>query len=112
MVISYPQPTVLRSSAPRSLSSEPVVMDEPKPAPVQILGRVAFWTHRGEPALAILDTYGVWRCPHLPVLDRVLNTLFRPDEAISLNDPAFGRAELERAASWIKGEVQELGSWG
>ena len=37
------------------------------------IGVVVFQTHKGERAEAILDVEGVWRCPRLPVLDRVLN---------------------------------------
>ena len=72
-----------------------------EPAP---LGRVAFRTHRGEPAEAILGANGVWRCPQLPVLDRVLNGLFAPgrDEG----SDGSGRAELARVAAWIHGEVR------
>jgi len=75
-----------------------------RPVTAPPLGRVRFTTHRGEPAEAILDVGGIWRCPQLPVLDRVLNALFAPvgDDA----DVAFGQPELIGVATWIKGEVR------
>ena len=108
MVISPALPAILCSSVVRSGSNQPVaeVPSDAERMAVPILGLVAFRTHRGEPASAILDTNGVWRCPTLPVLDRVLNTLFSPGEVADRDDFAFGRAELERVAGWIKGEVQ------
>ena len=73
--------------------------------PIRPIGLVAFRTHRGEPAAAILAATGTWRCPELPVLDRVLNVLFCPDES-GQGDRPFGHAELDRVAAWIKGEVR------
>jgi hypothetical protein len=70
---------------------------------------VAFLTHRGEQAEAILDIEGVWCCPKLPVLDRVLNALHAPRRD-SGHDVPFGLAELIRVAAWLKGvaKVQRL----
>lgn len=65
-----------------------------------MIGIVRFTTHRGESAEAILDDDGRWRCPRLPVLDRVLNILFDPRR-----DEADGQAALHRVAAWLKGEV-------
>ena len=68
------------------------------------VGMVVFRTHRGGLAEALLDDSGVWSCPRLPVLDRVLNALFAPSPT-DAGSPHFGRAELARVAAWIKGEV-------
>jgi hypothetical protein len=72
------------------------------------IGVVIFTTHRGERAEAILDSEGRWRCPRLPVLDRVLNILFEPARQ-ARGSAEFGHAELDRVAAWIKGRVR-LGS--
>lgn len=74
--------------------------DSSRPASI---GIVAFRTHRNEPAEAILDLEGIWRCPKLPVLDRVLNALHEPK---SNPDTSFGHAELLRVAAWLKGEAR------
>ena len=66
------------------------------------IGVVVFLTHKGEQAVAILDIEGVWRCPELPVLDRVLNALHAARQD-SGDDVPFGLAELLRVASWLKG---------
>jgi hypothetical protein len=66
------------------------------------IGVVVFLTHKMEQAEAILDMEGVWRCPELPVLDRVLNALHAPRRDAGDNVP-FGIAELLRVASWLKG---------
>ena len=110
MVISPPQPAILRSSALRSVRSQPAALVDLDSNLVAIPGKVTFRTHRGEPASAVLGADGVWRCPELPVLDRVLNTLFRPGETVRRNDPALGRAELARVAGWIKGQIETVAS--
>jgi hypothetical protein len=66
------------------------------------IGVVVFLTHKKEQAEAILDMEGVWRCPELPVLDRVLNALHAPRRDAG-DDVPFGLAELLRVASWFKG---------
>lgn len=66
------------------------------------IGIVRFPTHRGEPAEAILDGDGRWRCPQLPVLDRVLNALYDPSRKGHSGD-GFGYAEVQAVASWLKG---------
>ncbi len=76
--------------------------DVRRPVRVPDIGMVVFLTHRGEQAEAILDLEGVWRCPKLPVLDRVLNALHRPRQG-SGDDVPFGLAELMRVAAWLKG---------
>src|SRR5262245_53573826 len=65
------------------------------------IGVVVFLTHKGEQAEAILDIEGVWRCPKLPVLDRVLNALHAPKHD-SGDDVPFGLTELLRVAAWLK----------
>lgn len=70
-----------------------------------IVGMVIFTTHRGERAEAILDDQGRWRCPELPVLDRVLNILFEPREGATA-DVSAGHDALHRVAAWLKGVVQ------
>jgi hypothetical protein len=67
-----------------------------------IIGRVMFKTHRGEPAEAILGADGLWHCPQLPVLDRVLNILHAPSRT-EVQDGAFGHAELQAVATWFRG---------
>ena len=108
-MVASSQSSILQSSGVRGARDRPPGRPAPRPLPLPPIGLVAFRTHRGEPAEAILDATGVWRCPVLPVLDRVLNALFRPDETV---EPAtsFGHAELGRVAAWIKGEV--LGTRG
>src|SRR5436309_3312849 len=59
------------------------------------IGVVVFQTPKREQAEAILDLEGVWRCPNLPVLDRVLNALHEPKRH-SGTDMPFGHAELIR----------------
>lgn len=66
------------------------------------IGVVVFLIHKGEQAEAILDLEGVWRCPRLPVLDRVLNALHGPRRD-SGDDGPFGLAELMRVACWLRG---------
>jgi hypothetical protein len=46
----------------------------------------------------------VWRCPKLPVLDRVLNALHKPRRDATGTMP-FGHPELIRVAAWFKGVV-------
>jgi hypothetical protein len=75
------------------------------------IGTVVFLTHKKERAEAILDAAGKWRCPELPVLDRVLNALHEPKRD-ARRDMPFGYAELIRVAAWLKGEVrQPAKSW-
>jgi hypothetical protein len=82
--------------------------NSPPTAEVQVpvrepnIGVVVFLTHWGEQAEAMLDLEGVWRCPKLPVLDRVLNALHAPRRD-SGDDVPFGLAELMRVAAWLKG---------
>ena len=66
---------------------------------------VHFPTHRGRPARAILDAAGRWRCPELPVLDRVLNALYAPEDGTEA-EPSFGHDALQRVAAWLRGTVQ------
>ena len=84
----------------------PVAADEiPPPAREANIGVVVFLTHKKEPAEAILDVEGTWRCPRLPVLDRVLNALYGPrwDAGGAL---PFGHAELIRVAAWLRGDAR------
>ena len=74
------------------------------------LGMVVFLTHKKEKAEAILDVEGKWRCPMLPVLDRVLNALHEPNRD-SGSDMPFGHAELIRVAAWLKGVVRFHRTW-
>ena len=101
MYITFHRPAILsvQSGSVREPGSQ--VASGPKP----ILGVVIFTTHRGELAEAILDGEGRWRCPRLPVLDRVLNILFEPGREARGGIP-FGHAELDRVAAWIKGRVR------
>ena len=82
-------------------ANEPIVRTRPG----SIIGMVIFTTHRGERAEAILDVEGHWRCPRLPVLDRVLNILFDPTRETMVVAP-FGHDALRRVADWLKGVVQ------
>ena len=68
------------------------------------IGTVVFLDHKKQPTEAILDSQGKWRCPRLPVLERVLNVLYEPgrEEADRLT---FGHSALIRVAKWFKGEV-------
>ncbi|MGP0068209.1 MAG: hypothetical protein ACLQGP_32010 [Isosphaeraceae bacterium] len=70
-----------------------------------VIGMVVFLTHKREQAEAILDRKGGWRCPKLPVLDRVLNALHDPTRDADSELP-FGHAALTRVAAWLKGEVR------
>ena len=106
MVVSSCQSVLLIPGSPpeygcglrRSSAIDPV----PQVACESSIGRVAFLTHRKEQAEAILDVHGNWRCPTLPVLDRVLNALHQPRRD-SASDLPFGHAELIRVAAWLKG---------
>jgi hypothetical protein len=71
----------------------------------EIIGKVLFMTHRGEPAEAILGKGGLWHCPELPILDRVLNILHAPKPTEG-QGPAFGHAELQKVADWFRGMVK------
>ena len=103
-----------RSGLPAPLSAEdpteclrnPSADDLDPPSSLNaIIGTVVFQTHRGELAEAILDLEGRWRCPRLPVLDRVLNILYEPGR-LPGGDLPFGHAELIRVAGWLKGNVR------
>jgi hypothetical protein len=74
------------------------------------IGMVVFLTHKKEQAEAILDVRGNWRCPKLPVMDRVLNALHEPKRDAG-GDMPFGYAELIRVAAWFKGEARFHRSW-
>jgi hypothetical protein len=69
------------------------------------IGVVVFLTHKNVQAEAILDVVGVWRCPKLPVLDRVLNALHGPRRDAG-GTMLFGHPELIRVAAWLKGVVR------
>jgi len=73
--------------------------------PGPIIGMVIFTNHRGERVEAILDVEGRWRCPRLPVLNRVLNILFDPTRE-GMGGAPFGQEALRRVAAWLKGVVQ------
>ena len=77
----------------------------PRPSGAVPIGVVRFATHRGRPARAILDAAGRWRCPELPVLDRVLNALYPPEDRTE-EEPFFGHVALHRVAAWLRGTVQ------
>jgi hypothetical protein len=72
---------------------------------IEVIGKVLFTTHRGEPAEAILSLDGTWHCPQLPILDRVLNILHAPKRTDG-QPGAFGQAELEKVAAWFQGRVK------
>lgn len=74
----------------------------PGPTAEVVVGVVVFRTHKGVRAEAILDGEGRWRCPELPVLDRVLNILYEPGR-VPRGDLPFGYAELIRVAEWLRG---------
>lgn len=80
----------------------PPTADVRRPVREPNIGVVVFLTHKGEQAEAILDIEGVWRCPKMPVLDRVLNALHAPKHD-SGDDVPFGLAESLRVAFWLKG---------
>ena len=84
-----PSPQFLRSNHAVGRSNPALAQPVARPEAPEILGRVRFRTHRGEPAEAILDAQGTWSCPRLPVLDRVLNALFAPD--LAQHDAAAGK---------------------
>jgi hypothetical protein len=90
------------------LAPMPLAACGPQAAAEANLGVVVFLTHKRERAEAILDREGTWRCPKLPVLDRVLNALYAPSKGVA-TDPSFGEAELIRVAAWLKGEVRRPG---
>ena len=72
-----------------------------------LVGVVRFPTHRGAPAAAVLGRDGHWRCAELPVLDRVLNTLFEPRRWGSAGGP-FGVEAVRAVAGWLRGATVEL----
>ncbi len=82
----------------------------PHPHDVADIGMVVFLTHKKEQAEAILDVEGKWRCPKLPVMDRVLNALHEPRRGAG-GDMPFGYAELIRVAAWFKGEARFHRPW-
>ena len=98
--------------SPSSFRSAAIPASVPRPPLTAevVIGRVAFLTHRKEPAEAILDGEGRWRCPGLPVLERPLNALFAPDRQAPGDSP-FGYDVLIRVASWLKGEVRQSGTF-
>lgn len=87
------------------LSPRPPTEPLPPRQPEPIIGLVIFTTHRGERAEAILDRHGRWRCPKLPVLDRVLNILYEPRRVGQGGAPS-GHEALGRVAAWLKGTVE------
>lgn len=101
-VLPVPYPSLDPACGPRFASP---IDPAPKPVRASDIGMVVFWTHKRERAEAILDAEGRWRCPRLPVLDRVLNALYEPRRDTA-GDMPFGHAELIRVAAWLKGEVR------
>ena len=99
---------VFTSRPPDFLDTQLVVeageRHRPSPAAEPILGMVIFTTHRGERAEAILDAGGKWRCPQLPVLDRVLNILYEPLPGGAW--VPFGHECVYRVAVWLKGVAE------
>jgi hypothetical protein len=95
-----------------SAATDPVPHPHPHPhsAGGADIGMVVFLTHKKEQAEAILDREGTWRCPRLPVLDRVLNALHEPRRDRG-GDLPFGHAELIRVAAWFKGVAWFHCSW-
>jgi len=79
----------------------PATEEEPPGTPETMLGLVRFVTHKGEPAEAILDLRGRWRCPLLPVLERPLNILYDPRRF-----KPFGAGALHAAAAWLNGTAR------
>ena len=70
-----------------------------------MIGKVEFPTPRGDSAEAILDEAGRWSCPRLPVIVRVLDTLYTPrHEGADLR--VRGPEQLRAAARWLKGTVR------
>jgi hypothetical protein len=90
----------------RHVASDPIVVAAPPRTAPPIVGEVVFLTHRKEQAEAILDGDGRWRCPKMPVLDRVLNALYEP-RRFANSDMPFGYGALIAAATWLKGEVRQ-----
>ena len=105
---SAPSVFRVRSEAMPRLASMPLAAPGPQADVGVNFGIVVFLTHKRERAEAILDREGIWRCPKLPVLDRVLNALYAPSKGVA-TDPRFGEAELIRVAAWLKGEVRRPG---
>lgn len=105
MVTTPSRPDLPASDRSRGLRVRALVAPSGRDPGLAPIGRVAFRTHRGEPAEAILDAAGTWDCPQLPVLNRVLNALFAPDRAEVGLSP-FGHRELARVAAWIGGEAR------
>ena len=105
MAATSSRPDLLTSHRPRGLGVGPIAAASGRPDRPTPIGLVAFRTHRGEPAEAVLGAAGAWDCPRLPVLNRVLNALFAPDRA-DAGRASFGHGELARVAAWIKGEAR------
>jgi hypothetical protein len=73
----------------------------PLAEPENMIGLVRFTTHKGEPAEAILDLQGRWRCSRLPVLERPLNILYDPRRF-----KPFGVGALHAVAAWLNGTAR------
>jgi len=70
-----------------------------------MVGKIQFSTHRGDSAEAILDETGHWSCPRMPVLVRVLDTLYDPRTEGYIR-PERAHEKLHAAARWLKGTVR------
>ena len=68
----------------------------------RIIGVVEFRDHHKRLAEAVLAGDGTWNCPKLPVLNRVLNSLYDPRRSTLASVP-FGHEAVRRTAAWLKG---------
>jgi hypothetical protein len=70
-----------------------------------MIGRLRFpYQHRT--AEAVLQEDGSWECPEVPVLVRVLDTLYSPSRDGMTAENPRGRRHLHDAARWLKGTVE------
>ena len=70
-----------------------------------MIGRLHF-PYRHRTAEAVLDEDGRWRCPEVPSLVRVLDTLYSPRRDGPSPDGQRARRHLHAAARWLKGTVE------
>jgi hypothetical protein len=70
-----------------------------------MIGRLRFPFQKRTASAELLED-GRWRCPEIPSLVRVLDTLYSPRRDGHPADSQRARRHLHAAARWLKGTVE------